>query len=185
MGTSAARRAGLRPQRTSAPGAGLRPVEEVGIKKPLPPFRPLLVELVLPVRTYDVDFAGVVSNIVYIRWLEDLRWQLLTEYLPLDRQLDRGCAPVLSTIQIEYKRPIRLFDQPIGHLWIRSLRRVKWTVEAEIFLEGKSAATALQTGAFLDLSTMRPAALPDELVTEFERQAASWKEAQRRETDRA
>jgi acyl-CoA thioester hydrolase len=23
--------------------------------------------------TYEIDFAGVVSNIVYVRWLEDLR----------------------------------------------------------------------------------------------------------------
>ena len=25
----------------------------------------------LPIRTYDIDFAGIVSNIVFIRWLED------------------------------------------------------------------------------------------------------------------
>ena len=25
------------------------------------------------VMTYDIDFAGIVSNISYIRWLEDLR----------------------------------------------------------------------------------------------------------------
>ena len=24
----------------------------------------------LPIRTYDIDFAGIVSNIVFIRWLE-------------------------------------------------------------------------------------------------------------------
>jgi len=38
-----------------------------------PPIRPFLIEVPLPVRTYDIDFAGIVSNIVYIRWLEDLR----------------------------------------------------------------------------------------------------------------
>jgi acyl-CoA thioester hydrolase len=31
----------------------------------------------LPIRTYDIDFAGIVSNIVFIRWLEDLRLALL------------------------------------------------------------------------------------------------------------
>ncbi len=35
--------------------------------------RVMEVNLSFPVRTYDIDFAGVVSNIVYIRWLEDLR----------------------------------------------------------------------------------------------------------------
>jgi acyl-CoA thioester hydrolase len=39
----------------------------------------MLVELELPIRTYDIDFAGIVSNIVYIRWLEDLRIQMLAQ----------------------------------------------------------------------------------------------------------
>ena len=34
--------------------------------------KPLEVSLNLPIKTYDIDFAGIVSNIVYIRWLEDL-----------------------------------------------------------------------------------------------------------------
>ena len=35
----------------------------------------------LPIRTYDIDFAGIVSNIVFIRWLEDLRLALLERLL--------------------------------------------------------------------------------------------------------
>ena len=27
----------------------------------------------LAIRTYDIDFAGIVSNIVFVRWLEDLQ----------------------------------------------------------------------------------------------------------------
>jgi len=27
----------------------------------------------IAIRTYDIDFAGIVSNIVYLRWLEDMR----------------------------------------------------------------------------------------------------------------
>src|SRR5947208_6147204 len=52
--------------------------------------RPLEVELLLAVRTYDIDFAGHVSNIVYIRWLEDLRLQFLNEHLPLQEQWANG-----------------------------------------------------------------------------------------------
>jgi acyl-CoA thioesterase FadM len=35
--------------------------------------KPLSVELSLNVNTYDIDVAGHVNNIVYIRWLEDMR----------------------------------------------------------------------------------------------------------------
>jgi acyl-CoA thioester hydrolase len=59
--------------------------------------RPLEVELVLPVKTYDIDFAGIVSNIVYIRWLEDLRLEMLDAYLPLQKMLEDGIAPILPT----------------------------------------------------------------------------------------
>ena len=41
----------------------------------------------LPIRTYDIDFAGIVSNIVFIRWLEDLRLGLLDQAYPLIRAL--------------------------------------------------------------------------------------------------
>lgn len=35
--------------------------------------RPFEVTLTIPVRPYDVDFLGIVHNLVYIRWLEDYR----------------------------------------------------------------------------------------------------------------
>ncbi|MBT4500790.1 MAG: hypothetical protein HOC74_23880 [Gemmatimonadetes bacterium] len=49
--------------------------------------RTLEIEIELLVRTYDIDFAGVVSNIVYLRWLEDLRLAALEACYPLERFL--------------------------------------------------------------------------------------------------
>ena len=43
----------------------------------------------LPIRTYDIDFAGIVSNIVFIRWLEDLRLGLMDQAYPLVRRSPR------------------------------------------------------------------------------------------------
>ena len=39
--------------------------------------KPFEIALDLPIKTYDIDFAGIVSNIVYIRWLEDLRLKMI------------------------------------------------------------------------------------------------------------
>jgi acyl-CoA thioester hydrolase len=141
--------------------------------KPPPLIRPLEVELLLPVRTYDIDFAGHVSNIVYIRWLEDLRMQFLNEHLPLQEQWANGVVPVLASTHIEYRRPIYLFDQPVGRLWMSRAERVRWTLEAEIVVEGRVAATAVQTGAFVSRETQRPVPLPEPLRVNFERRAAS------------
>ena len=81
------------------------------MKESHPSSRPFAVELALPVKTYDVDFAGVVSNIVYIRWLEDLRLQIMKEHFPLEDQLSDHQSPVLAKTEITYHRPLRLFDQ--------------------------------------------------------------------------
>ena len=53
-------------------------------------------ELPLRVQTYDIDFAGIVSNIVFIRWLEDLRLGLMDEAYPLVQALAEDVAPILS-----------------------------------------------------------------------------------------
>jgi acyl-CoA thioester hydrolase len=131
--------------------------------------RSFTVELDLPVRTYDIDFAGLVSNIVYIRWLEDLRLQILAEYLPLEQQLAQGYGPVLASTHIEYKQPIRLFDRPIGRMWLDDLGRTSWTVKAEILIKDKAAATATQAGVFVDYGTLRPVSVPAELRAQFDK----------------
>lgn len=124
-----------------------------------------LFEITLPlqVKTYDIDFAGIVSNIVYIRWLEDLRLQLLAEHLPLERQMAHGYGPILGSTHIEYKRPIRLFDRPLGRMWVEKFGRTSWEVKAEILLDGEPAAAATQRGVFVDYATLRPVPVPEEL----------------------
>ena len=84
------------------------------------------VRLPLPVKTYDIDFAGIVSNIVYVRWLEDLRCEMLTNYLPIEQQLEREFAPVILQTQIEYRKPIKISEKPLGRMWINKMKTLKW-----------------------------------------------------------
>ncbi len=124
---------------------------------------PFEVRLPLPVKTYDIDFAGIVSNIVYIRWLEDLRCEILTNYLPIQQQLERQFAPVILQTQIEYRKPIKILEKPLGRMWISKMKTLKWFVTAEILVDGTIAAAAQQTGCFINLSTGRPIPIPEEL----------------------
>jgi acyl-CoA thioester hydrolase len=129
--------------------------------------RPLEVEIPIKVQTYDIDFAGVVSNIVYIRWLEDLRVKFLDVHLPLEEQMQQGNIPFLSKTQIEYKKPVRLFDNVISKMWMSNLGKVKWTLSAEFISNNQIAATAIQIGAFIDSKNNRPAKLPEELLQKY------------------
>lgn len=129
--------------------------------------RPLEVEIPVSVKTYDIDFAGVVSNIVYIRWLEDLRVKFLDVHLPLDKQMQQGNIPFLSKTQIEYRKPVKLFDNVISKMWMSNLGKVKWTLEAEFISNNQIAATAIQIGAFINSENNRPAKLPEELLQKY------------------
>jgi acyl-CoA thioester hydrolase len=129
---------------------------------------PLYVELSFQPKTYDIDFAGHVSNIVYIRWLEDLRLSLLDTYLPLNTLMEKGIAPVVMRTTIDYKRPVKLFDKPIGKMWAGEIGNAKGILLAEFSVNSGVVATAEQIGIFVRLDSGRPVAFPDELRRHFE-----------------
>jgi acyl-CoA thioester hydrolase len=125
------------------------------------------VILRIPVRTYDIDFAGIVSNIVYIRWLEDLRSTMLEQHMPLDRYLHEGKTPVLLSTDIRYLRAVRLFQQVTGRMWLSQVGRVRWTLQAEIEADGVTAAVATQTCAVVSLPDFKSQPVPDILREGF------------------
>ncbi|MEH2045747.1 acyl-CoA thioesterase [Nostoc sp.] len=129
--------------------------------------RPLEVVLAIPVKTYDIDFMGIVSNIVYIRWLEDLRLKFLDEHWQLNQQIEQGYTPILAGTEIEYKRPIKIIDRVIGRLWLSSLGRLKWTVQAEILSNNELAAVASQKGGFVSLQNNCLIPIPEELQKKY------------------
>jgi acyl-CoA thioester hydrolase len=128
---------------------------------------PLEVELKFTVKTYDVDFAGIVSNIVYIRWLEDLRLQMLETYYPLEQAVQAGLAPTLLRTHIEYRRPLRMFDEPAGRMWMSELGRAKGVLQAEFSLRGEVTAAAEQVYCFIDLRKMRAVPQPEAIRRRF------------------
>jgi acyl-CoA thioester hydrolase len=115
------------------------------------------------VRTYDVDFAGIVHNLVYIRWLEDLRLDLLRPHLPMEQMLGSGYSPILTHTEIDYIRPISLGDPVEGQMWVSKLGRTRWALQAEFKTGDVLAASAAQRGYFADLETLRPVRVPDVL----------------------
>lgn len=133
--------------------------------------RPLAVEQPFQIKTYDVDFVNIVHNMVYIRWLEDLRLLLLTRHYPLEEVLAAGQSPILTRTEIDYRLPIRFGDAVLGCMWLSDLTRVRWTVSAEIHAGDKVAAVSVQQGYFADLQTLRPVRIPEVL-------RARWRAAQ-------
>jgi acyl-CoA thioester hydrolase len=129
--------------------------------------KPLEIELQLPVKTYDIDFAGIVSNIVYVRWFEDMRLEMLSQFFPLEEQLQAGFAPIVLQTKIDYKQSIVLGDRPIGKMWIESLEALRWVVSAEITTGEKISAVGQQMGIFINLETKKPMRIPDRMKQQY------------------
>jgi acyl-CoA thioester hydrolase len=132
--------------------------------------KPMEVQLDFPVRTYDIDFAGVVSNIVYIRWLEDLRLTILETYYPLEKFLSAGLAPTLVETKIRYYKPVRIADKPHARMWISKVSRLKFVFNTEFYVNGELVTTAEQVGCLIDMSSGKPAAMPEALREIYQEQ---------------
>jgi acyl-CoA thioester hydrolase len=119
------------------------------------------------VMTYDIDFAGIVSNISYIRWLEDLRNLFAEQALSIGEALQRGIVPALMHTEIDYLVPVRFPDTVTGRMWMAEQGRSKWVIAAEFQSEarGQLVARAQQIGVFIALETLRPVRLPKEYRT--------------------
>lgn len=126
-----------------------------------PAERPLEVRLAIRVQTYDIDFAGHVNNAVYIRWLEDLRMELLRRHCPLETLLEQKLVPVIHSTHIRYERPLHLFHEPEGRMWCTSLGRATFNLAAEFHANGAVHCTATQRGILFDTVNNRPARWPE------------------------
>jgi acyl-CoA thioester hydrolase len=120
------------------------------------------------VRAYDIDAMGIVSNIVYVRWFEDLRTAFLEKYHPLRVMLAAGITPILAHTDIHYRSPITIQDQPVGESWLESMGRSKWRIGFEIRVGERVCCTGTQEGIFVDLATRRPVPAPVQLITAYE-----------------
>lgn len=98
----------------------------------LPAERPLELVVPLTVETTDLDYAGIVSNITYIRWLEYLRNRFFARYAdPLAWFRDHIAAAVAET-HILYLRPVGPSTALTGRIWLMEARHVDARLGAAI-----------------------------------------------------
>jgi len=113
----------------------------------------MVFESVLKVNTYDIDIAGHVNNIVYIRWIEDLRAELFSQIYPLEKLLEINYYPVVISTELKYKGQIKLFDKPIGRIFLESYSHGVIMLKIEICLNDDTAFTATQKCVLMNLTT--------------------------------
>ncbi|HEY9713127.1 MAG TPA: thioesterase family protein [Chroococcales cyanobacterium] len=131
------------------------------------PVRALEIAVPIKVKTYDIDSAGHVSNIVYLRWMEDLRLELMERHFSYQSFIEAGYQPIIAATEIQYKRAVKLFDRPIGHMWIESLSAASMRFHGEIVVNGEVTTRAFHTGVFVDVTSGRPRRMPQVVIQKF------------------
>ena len=119
--------------------------------------------------TYDIDFAGHVSNISYIRWLEVARVRLLEAAgLPLATMVAHGFAPFLTRTDIKYRRPVALGQLVEVRYGVGELRSLSARVDFRLVCEDQLVAEASQWNILVNLATGRPHRLSREHAKLFD-----------------
>jgi len=111
-----------------------------------------VVEISHTVNTYDIDVAGHVNNIVYVRWLEDLRNELFSQNFLLKKLLVVNHYPVVVSSEIKYKKQIKLFDKPLGKMFVQSYSHGIIALKADIIVENSLAFIATQKCVLMNLN---------------------------------
>ncbi len=123
------------------------------------------LEVVVPItpKTYDIDIADHVNNIVIVRWMEDLRFAWLAEYFPLEPLLEQKTAPVILETTVRYKNAIRLFDPVEGRIWVADMKGIRATLAFEFSVNGTTAVEAEQLTAWIQVPEGKPVRVPEGL----------------------
>ncbi len=128
----------------------------------------MIVEMEIGIKAYDIDAMGIVSNIVYIRWFEDLRHLFLERLFPYEKMIETNISPILIKTEITYKVPLTIHDHPTGTCRIKKLGSSKWEMEFEISSDDIIHCKGKQVGCFYNLEKKRPSLVPERLLEVWE-----------------
>jgi len=109
----------------------------------------------LEVKTYDIDAAGHVNNIVYVRWLEDLRNMFFKKKFDFNSVLSKDYYPVVVSTNIKYKKQLKMFDKPLGSIKLVNYSHGIMNLKILIKLNDNIAASADQKCVMINLKTSK------------------------------
>lgn len=125
----------------------------------------------LRVRHYEMDTLGHVNNAVYQHYLEQAAIEHL-EHLgfSLERYRTLGGLFVMRRISIEYLRPAIAGDRLEVTTWLEQMRGPRAIRHYEIRRAGQAELllTAEALWVWVDLTSMRPRAIPAAILDTFE-----------------
>ena len=119
----------------------------------------------LPVQWGDMDAFGHVNNVVYIRWFESARIDLLNTIQSSVTMATGGVGPILVSVKCDYKRQLHFPD--IVHVGSRVSNVGKTSIDVEHSVysqqQEKVVATGISVLVVFDYDANRPVRIPDDV----------------------
>jgi acyl-CoA thioester hydrolase len=132
-------------------------------------------ELELVVDARDIDILGHASNLVFVRWIQDVALAHSAAVgLDLTAYQRIGAVFVVVRHEIDYMRPAMLGDSIRARTWVSDVTAAKCIRHTELTRAkgGDLLAKALTTWAFVTLDTGRPRRITPDVRAAFERYVA-------------
>jgi acyl-CoA thioester hydrolase len=139
--------------------------------EPAPLTRSRIYSKQFPVPPEAIDVNGHVSNLAYVRWMQDIAIEhSAAAGWTLTRYLELGAGWVVRSHFIEYLRPAFEGDLLSVHTWVPRFDQ-RSTPRRYLFLrevDREILAQAETRWVLVDLATGRRRSLPPELIAAFE-----------------
>ena len=133
---------------------------------------PATFQLDLVVGEEDIDVLGHASNIVFVRWIQDVAMAHSAAVgLGLEAYQRLGAVFVVVRHEIDYVRPALRGDAVEARTWISSVAAAKCNRSTELVRksDGQMLARGVTTWAFIEMATGRPRRIPGDVRVAFER----------------
>ena len=118
----------------------------------------------------DLDELNHVNNLQYLRWtLKAAGSHSKSVGWPSSRYREMGVGWIVRSHKITYKLPAQLGDEVLIRTWLEELDRVSALRKYEIVRKSddRTFAVAETRWVFVDLTTLKLAAIPDEVRAAF------------------
>jgi acyl-CoA thioester hydrolase len=120
----------------------------------------------------DIDVLGHVSNIVFVRWIQDVAIAHSSSVgLGVEAYHRLGAVFVVVRHEIDYVRPALRGDVVEARTWISSVSAAKCQRSTQLVRKSDAQVLArgLTTWGFIELATGRPRRIPEEVRAAFHR----------------
>ena len=116
----------------------------------------------------DIDELGHVSNLVYLRWVQDVAMaHSRARGWDWARYRELGAVFMVRRHEIDYVAQVTLGDELRAETWVDSWRAASCIRKTELLRGDKIVARAATTWAMMSIASGRPTKIPDELRAAF------------------